>query len=132
MAARGGPNLTTHIEVITRGPLFDGSFAKEMRRCTEEIEQEIGDDAAELVQERLDQVLRNPTGFYRSHIRAHPVGEVVTVDDSGVIYGPWLEGVSRRNEKSRFKGYATFRKVWQEMDRRVPELAQRIVGRYVS
>lgn len=129
--ARGGPNVTTQFDVRLSGPVFDGSFAGEARRAIEELEQEIGDEAVDRIQERLDTVLKNPTGFYRAHVRAHPVGEVVTIDDSNVRYGPWLEGVSSRNQSTSFKGYATFRKVFAELDQEVPRLADRVFARYV-
>lgn len=40
------------------------------------------------------------------------------VYDSGIVYGPWLEGVSSRNARTRFKGYAMFRNATQDIDRR--------------
>lgn len=116
-------------EYKTRGPLFNGSFASEMRRCVEEVDQEVGDETVERIRSRLDRVLKNPTGFYRSRIRAQPRGDLVVVDDSNVVYGPWLE---RGRGGTRFNGYATFRKVHDEMRRTAPELAERIVTRYVD
>lgn len=116
----------------TRGPLFDGSFAREMERAMDEIKQEVGDETVLLIQDRLDQVLVNPTGFYRSNIRAYPRGLVVMVDDNNVIYGPWLEGVGSRNATTRFKGYHTFRTVLGEARRRTPKIADQVIGRYVD
>ena len=116
-----------------RGPLFDGSFSREMARAVEEIDQEIGDDMVEAIQSRLDQVLVNPTGFYRSQIKAHPVGQVVHVDDSNVVYGPWLEGVGKRNRaRPGFPGYHTFRDVFKERERQAPRIAEHIIARYVD
>lgn len=37
--------------------------------------------------------------------------------DSGVVYGPWIEGVGTRNAASRFKGYAMFRKARTALER---------------
>ena len=31
--------------------------------------------------------------------------------DKNAVYGPWLEGVSTRNQATRFKGYAIFRRM---------------------
>jgi hypothetical protein len=53
------------------------------------------------------------------------------VTDSGVIYGPWLEGTGSRNRTTRFKGYATFRKAAQELDRRAFRIAAAMLDRYV-
>lgn len=51
------------------------------------------------------------SGRYRSGYSVH---------DSGIVYGPWLEGVGSRNLTSRFKGYHTFRKVRDEIARKAP------------
>ena len=57
----------------------------------------------------------------------------LVVHDRGIIYGPWLEGVSHRNQTTRFKGYSSFRRATQEMQRhRAPQLAQQVVDRYVA
>ncbi len=58
------------------------------------------------------------TGNYRRSIH----GEVSSslngrIHDSNVVYGPWLEGVSSRNQATRFKGYAMFRNAKQQLDR---------------
>lgn len=115
----------------TRGPVFDGSFASEMRRCIDDIEQEVGDESVDRIRARLDTVLKHPTGYYRSRIRATPRGHTVVVDDSNVVYGPWLE-TGRSNRVTRFRGYHTFRLVNEEMRRKAPELASRIVTKYVG
>ncbi len=58
------------------------------------------------------------TGHYRRSIH----GEVSSsmhgrIHDSKVVYGPWLEGASSRNQQTRFKGYAMFRNARQQLDR---------------
>ena len=51
--------------------------------------------------------------------------------DSGVVYGPWLEGVGSRNETSRFKGYRMFRKANNALRIAAPRLLQKHVKRAV-
>ena len=68
------------------------------------------------------------TGHYRRSIH----GEVLTsrngkVHDSKVVYGPWLEGTSSRNQRSRFKGYAMFRIGRDRTDTQARQIAERIV-----
>lgn len=58
------------------------------------------------------------TGYYRRSVHGQLRGRLhAEVNDSGVVYGPWLEGVSRRNERSRFKGYAMFRRAHEKLER---------------
>ena len=70
------------------------------------------------------------TGHYRRSIH----GEVLnsrngTVHDSKVIYGPWLEGVTSRNQRTRFKGYAMFRNAFQRLERKAQGILNKHVGR---
>lgn len=115
------------MDVELRGPLFDGGIEREIQSFCTESEIEIAREGAVDVQNALDFVLKNPTGYYRSHIR--PDGPRIW--DSGVIYGPWLEGTGERNRKTRFKGYATFRRVSQELQRKSVDIADRILPSYL-
>ena len=70
------------------------------------------------------------TGNYRRSIH----GEVQAnfsgrVHDSNVVYGPWLEGVSSRNQQTRFKGYAMFRNARQQLDRIAVTILQNRVSK---
>ncbi len=114
-----------------RGPLFDGRADAAAARMCDEIEERIGDEGVAMVRSTLGQVLRNPTGRYESSINASPAGGGVEVNDRGIIYGPWLEGTGSRNRTTRFKGYATFRRVAQALGGRARTIAEPIVSRYV-
>jgi len=65
-----------------------------------------------------------PTGRWARSIRiTAAIGGLAQVSDSGLIYGPWLEGLGSRNYPvTRFRGYSTFRKVRQEIERKAPAL----------
>jgi hypothetical protein len=58
--------------------------------------------------------------------------DLSTISDHGVIYGPWLEGTSSRNQSTRFKGYQTFRRTWQALGRRVRPIATPILARFIG
>lgn len=77
--------------------------------------QEAAEIGSDWVDERLMSVLRTQTPYYRIQVRADPFGQGWRIHDNGVVYGPWLEGTSRRNARSRFKGYATFRRIRQRV-----------------
>lgn len=129
--ARGGPNVTASYDVKVSGPLFDGSIHAHMRKALRSIEDEVGDMAVEVVRKNLDGSLRNPTGYYRSRVRKERQSDDVVVTDSNVIYGPWLEGVSSRNQTTSFKGYQSFERAVAEVERRVPEVVEDALQRYV-
>ncbi len=63
------------------------------------------------------------TGHYARSIHGRMVGSLHgVIDDTGggygpCVYGPWLEGVSSRNQATRFKGYAIFRRTKDKLQR---------------
>lgn len=117
-----------------RGPVFDGRAPMLMRRYIREMEQEVAEYAHGLVHFHLAASLRNPTGYYQSHVqirwrRGHP-----EVSDGGrIVYGPWLEGVGSRNfPETRFRGYATFRRVGQVVQRDAGRIGDRVWQRQIG
>ena len=74
------------------------------------------EEAENRVRQRLDIVLRNPTGYYRSRINSDVTATQGLVHDSNVIYGPWLEGIGSRNATTRFKGYHHWRRTVQYLE----------------
>lgn len=116
----------------TSGPLFDGSADRIVAGMSNDIERSVGQTGEEMVRARLGEVLQNPTGYYESHIRSEPDGSDVQINDSGVVYGSWLEGTGSRNRSTRFKGYATFRRVAQELERQSGRIAGHVAEPWIK
>lgn len=115
------------IDVDTHGPIFIPGYPElVMDRATHEVEEKIAERGAEMIRNALDGVLRHQTGYYRSHVRAH--GD--EINDGGVVYGPWLEGVGSRNRTTRFKGYWTFRRTTGRIESETEHIAQNVVDRH--
>ena len=69
------------------------------------------------------------TGHYARSINGRMVSNLNgVISDSGVVYGPWLEGVSSRNQASRFKGYA----LWRRTRDKLQGLAHQILLHHVN
>jgi hypothetical protein len=115
-------------DVRTSGPFFDGRFGSGIDRMLRDVEEQIAEEGINLVRSRLGSVLKNPSGYYSSRISS----DGGRVHDGGVIYGPWLEGVGSRNQTTRFKGYATFRKTTQELERRSEDIAEDVVRAHIG
>jgi len=120
------------MSITMRGPLFDGRALVELKLAQQEIAAEIAKRAEQLVDTELSSRLQNPTGHYQSQIKTEvkPSGEAL-VSDSKVVYGPWLEGTSSRNQTTRFKGYASFRKSRQKLEREAKRIADKVVAKHV-
>lgn len=105
--------------VTASGPLFAGTASAMVQRYTQAGGEEVARWAEGEVQRVLEQVLRHPTGYYQSQVQVNRVSpDRFSITDGGVVYGPWLEGVSSRNQSTRFKGYATFRRVAKRVEQR--------------
>lgn len=118
------------VEVKASGPLFNGTASALVQRYTREGGEEVAQWAEAEVHRVLGQVLRNPTGYYESQVRVDQVSpDSFTITDGGVVYGPWLEGVSSRNQSTRFKGYATFRRVAERVEKRADRTFAQIFAR---
>lgn len=106
------------------GPLFDGTAPHILDVGIKAIEEGVAVEGQRRVRQRLGTVLKHPTGHYSSRVVVDLSFKGYEVTDSGVVYGPWLEGVGSRNSRSRFKGYSTFRKVGQQLEAQAVEVAQ--------
>lgn len=70
------------------------------------------------------------SGHYNRSINGRMVGSLHGVlNDSSVVYGPWLEGVSSRNETTRFRGYGIFRKTKEKLELITEQVLQRAINR---
>lgn len=116
----------------THGPLFDGTADRIAEEMCQEIEREVGDVGVGMVRAQLGNVLKHPTGRYSSHITAEPDGGDTRITDQDMVYGPWLEGTGSRNRTTRFKGYATFRKVAEALRARSGAIGDQVAQPYIG
>jgi hypothetical protein len=119
-------------KVNTHGPLFNGAANRAVTAFLGEAKQEVADEGVNVVHQRLDMVLQNPTGHYESQITTEQHMNDIHVTDQQMVYGPWLEGTGSRNKTTRFKGYATFRKTTQDLQRRLKEIVNPVLNRYMG
>lgn len=115
--------------VEINSPALTGRSAAIMKDYANELEEQVSGFAYDRLLTELDLVLQHPTGYYESQVRVHQQGDLYQLDDSGVVYGPWLAGVSERNRQTRFKGYMHWRRTQQATDREAEPIAERLFAR---
>jgi hypothetical protein len=104
------------------GPLLEGMAPRIVAEFIDAAQREVAAAAQAEVHLVLDQSIKQPTPYYETQITTERQAGDVVVHDRGIVYGPWLEGVSERNRRTRFKGYAAFRRSAQRTQARVPQL----------
>ena len=122
------------VSVLTRGPVFDGRAPAAVRAYLADATQQVAQQAFADVHHELDRVIREPTPYYETQILNDRVsGERWRIHDRGISYGPWLEGTSSRNRTTRFKGYATFRRICQAFNQgKARTIAERVLARHIG
>ncbi len=119
------------IEARLAGPLFDDRGLLALDRLTDDLQGEVAASAYAAVMTNLNASIKVPTPYYETQVTTDRVVADYVVHDRGIVYGPWLEGVSERNAATRFKGYASFRRAWQAANADVPHLAEVVLQRHL-
>ena len=117
------------------GPLFDGVAKKELHAAVLAVQNEVADYALFQWQMNLEASLQNPTGRYMSKLHVVRSEAFDAVNDgwpgSGVVYGPWLEGVGSRNQTTRFKGYFALRRAANSVAQKTTAIAAPIIKAFL-
>lgn len=121
------------IEIIG-GDLFDDA-ERIVDNWLEEVKASIAQQGISKLHQLMDAYFKNPTPYYETQVTIDNRGGDFVIHDRGVIYGPWLAGLSSRNHTTRFKGYLHWRRTVQYLEqeegpavleRHFPELVKRL------
>lgn len=127
-------------DVRMSGPLFDGQAQVAVVEWLETVKLEVGQTGADWIRIAalsMDKSGRGGTGHAAEAVRVSKLGllsDVVIFGGmvKGQVWWPWLEGDSRRNVKSRFKGYHTFRLTRLRLRRYVTPYAQARLSEFID
>lgn len=105
--------MSVNAYIFSSGPIFDGVADQ----VIDEIKDEIAKRGAEYARDQLRQVVMDKTGRARGVFQEHlqtvqrDLGYSVPAPMiKGETWGPFLEGVTKRNVGTDFKGYQIFAK----------------------
>ena len=115
--------MAIHVEATATGPLLETDCAALVETAMADMVRQVTELGVQRLTSSFPTGVPVKTGNYRRNITPTIAGPMAQIDDNGVIYGPWLEGTSSRNETTRFKGYSTFRRAAQYLqDEVVPSV----------
>jgi len=103
-------------EIRQTGPLFDKDMPKNLIEAVNSGLLEMAlIEGSNYVKDQLYEGHGFITGNLKNHIGADLVDDLVAQVDAGrnryganLVYAAWIEGVGKRNPRSRFKGYKMF------------------------
>ena len=135
--------LTTSVE--TKGPIFRGTAPQALKNAMELAVKELIQDGESILAQKLRPApqgvyegslvggtrVQTTTGNYRRNVSSRINNLNGLITDGGVVYGPWLEGVSTKNNR-RFPGYLSFRKTGQELQKKSREVFNKHLRRFVD
>ena len=125
-------------KVIITGPLFDGRADAAARAFADSLAHEvaeIGRDWIRIEAMGMDKSGRGGTGAAAAGVEGPVGGNGAYAIRGGIRKGqyawPWLEGVSKRNQSTKFGGYHTFRRTRLRMRKHVTPYAQARIEEYL-
>lgn len=118
------------INVNFSGPLFDGEAPAIIREWLDKTKRQVADMGVR----ELDAITMDSTGRGTGHYQTMITTRVISYNDvlitDPVVYGPWLEGTSKRNESTRFKGYHLWRRTRLKLRRDFKDIAEKSLHEY--
>lgn len=121
------------MNVSIGGPLLGAAAGKHVLDFNDDLLFEAGSLAIDSVQNTLNRRIIRHTPYYETHIQLFKESpNTAVVNDSGIVYGPWLEGISRRNQRLNWPGYWAFRLARARLERDLPRIADRMVQQLCS
>ena len=122
-----------HLTVSMSGSLLNGRAQRAVRDALDDAQREVAAQASADVHMYMNQFFKEPTPYYETQVITERQNDDWVVHDSGVIYGPWLNGTGSRNfPVTRFKGYPHWRWATRDTARRVRALVEPIVRRHLG
>ncbi len=124
--------------VRIKGPMFDGAAEDAVRALLENVTADAAKQGAAIVKTKaakFNRSGRGGTGAAAAAVSYHSEGTTAVIkgdSSKGRVWWPWLEGDSKRNASTRFKGYHAFRLASGIMRKRIRAQAEKLLPEYID
>jgi len=123
------------VYVTVSGPLFDGEADAAVQEWLAATRKRVADEGVLMLKAFPMDKSGRARGVFESMVHRVSSPRVESIpgpQERGVVWSPWLEGVSRRNDTTRFKGYHLFRRTALLLGRRWKRDAQAELARFIG
>lgn len=114
------------------GPLFDGTADRLLDQGAEAAEHEVAVEAQNQWRQKIAGSARKRTGYYESRVRLESARGDTVVTDRGVVYANWLQGTSRRNASTGFKGYRHVTRALAAVEPQAVRISERALAPFLE
>ncbi len=124
--------------VILSGPLFDGRADAAARDFVRSFSREVAEVAQTWIRveaEGMDRSGRGGSGRAAGGVKLAGDGGNWTVTGGirqGEFCWPWLEGTSKRNQSTGFRGYKTFRRTRLRLRKQIAPLSEQRLAEFLA
>jgi len=123
--------LKVRVDAVITGPIADGRASDATMEWAERVTGRLGERAVELLRDFPMDKSGRSTGAFGERLSAERVSSTETrvkgPQERGVVWSPWLEGTTKRNESTGFKGYRLFSKTRRQLNDEATEIGQQVL-----
>lgn len=128
--------MTITAYVDCRGPLWDGRAETDITEYVDKVAKAVADEAERMLAATPMDRSGRASGQFQAHLQVirRDLGySVPGATDKGETWAPWLEGTSKRNKNTRFKGYHLFRYTRKQLENgKAEEIAEGLLPELVE
>ncbi len=126
----GRPSVYVRLDVTeVSGPLYDGTARAAAYKMIDKSKQDLADVGLALLHASSAQFKTHPTWRWETELNGKVMnGRNDILLNDPVPWARWLEGITPRNARTRFKGYHMWARTW----RRLQGVARPILERNIS
>lgn len=127
--------LVLKVDIGAGGPLLEGRATHVIEAWQRETVRELADEGVTELRGFVMNKTGRSRGNFRSSVRSYQEGAFARIPGpmiEGYTWAPWLEGNSRRNQSTRFKGYRLFRITAARLNRRAKGVGEAVLSRLIG
>ena len=130
----GRMTITAYVDC--RGPLWDGRAESDIAAYVDEVGRAVAGEAERMLAATPMDRSGRARGQFQAHLQVirRDLGYAVPGPmDKGTTWSTWLEGTSKRNRTTVFKGYHLFRDTRRELENgRAEQIAEQLLPELIE